>query len=253
MPIPIYAVCKAKGSTITGIGCEVPEEEGRQVLDNNICCKYEAIGEVFHYHFNIKSEKIYVGTESFDFNDRNIEVQINVRSHEGKKTPKLEYLFIQDFKADNNEKFSLDELKKIDYGIKILFPEGKADERKISLDYFRSNLFSMRDFKEVPTTKDLNKEIHEYISKTKDENADIYIFGDVYPFGSKDKDTREEKIRLLEEHGPKGIHKIHMDWENNGALDELGGENSYKDGAILVHFNSKEKDMWSAIFFKFQH
>jgi len=42
--IPIYVVCKVRGSTITGIGCEVPKKEGKQILEENVYCKYERIG-----------------------------------------------------------------------------------------------------------------------------------------------------------------------------------------------------------------
>ncbi|MBC2582672.1 DUF2278 family protein, partial [Clostridium sp. DJ247] len=215
MGIPIYVVCKAKGSTITNIGCEIPKKEGKQITASNIYCRYEKIGGIFHYYFKVKSETVYIGDHQFQFDNRNIEVQINVRSHHGRKTPKLEYVFKENFQIRDESKFSFEELKKLDYGIKVLNFEKENINRRISIDYVRSNLFDINEFREVPTTADLNEELHRYITKTIEQDADVYIYGDLFPLECTENDDRAERINLLKKNGPKGIHDIHMNQGNS--------------------------------------
>lgn len=249
MAIPIYVLCKAKGNSISDIGSEIPKREGHQVLEGNIHCQYEKIGGVFHYHFKIDGENLYMGKESLYFKDRKVEIQINVRSHEGRKTPKLEYLFIDNLKIKDEEKFSLKKLEQLDYGIKLLNCGEENKKEGMALDYIRSNLFNIGEFKSVPTTIDLNEELHKYIMDAKEEDADLYIFGDLYPMECRTDFTLEEKFNLLREKGPKGIHDIHM---NQGNCDEekwKKDEGIYQDGGIFIHFKD---DSWSAIFMKFE-
>lgn len=249
MPVYIYAVCKAKADTISRIGCEVPRKEGRQVLEGNVFADYERLGETFHYYFKIKAEDLYVEDQKINFDGNNVEVQVNVRSHEGRKTPKLEYLFKEDIAVQNDNKFSLKKLSELDYGIKI-FNFGQ-EENIIALDYIRSNLFDMNEFKPVPTTSDLNEELHEHILQAKNKNADIYIFGNIYSLEPKESEYREERIRILNENGPRGMHDIHM---NQGSFHkkewvECNGE--HQDGGILINFKSDEKERWVGIFLRF--
>lgn len=253
MPIPIYVICKAKGSTITSVGCEIPKIEGKQVLQGNIHCQFEKIGGIFHYHFRIKAENLYIGPEKLYFHNRSIEIQVNVRSHEGRKTPKLEYLFKEDFRSQDAEKFSFDELQKLEYGIKIFNYEQEENKgNRIALDYIRSNLFSVNEFNSVPSTSDLNKELHKYITEAKKQNADIYIFGDLYTFESKENEKREEKLIFLKEHGPKGIHDIHMNQGNCFKKQWIENSDVYQDGGLLIHFNSDMENRWIGIFLKFE-
>lgn len=251
--IPIYVVCKARGNTITGIGCEVPKKEGKQVLAENICCRYEKIGEVFHYYFKVRAETIYLGDEKLNFDNSDVEVQINVRSHEGRKTPKLEYLFKENLEVVNEERFSLSELISLDYGIKVLNCEKKPNkESRIVLDYIRSNLFNMDEFIQASTTTDLNEELHKYINEAKKQSLDIYIFGDLYPVGCKGAELRDERLWLLRNNGPKGIHDVHMNQGNSEKKEWIEDNAMYQDGGILIHFNSKDEDRWAGIFLRFE-
>ena len=194
-----------------------------------------------------------MGDEILHFDDRDIEVQINVRSHEGRKTPKLEYLFKENLQVQDEEKFSLSELIKLDYGMKVLnYEKEENKESKIVLDYIRSNLFNMDEFRPAPTTTDLNEELHKYITKAKEQNSDIYIFGDLYPVGCKGKEGRAERLLLLKENGPKGIHDIHMNQGNSGKSEWIENSGVYQDGGVLIHFNSEEEERWDAIFLKFE-
>ena len=253
MGIPIYVVCKAKGSTITGVGCEVPKKEGKQSLGENICCRYEKVGEVFHYYFKIRADTLYLEDERLHFDNSNIEVQINVRSHEGRKTPKLEYLFKENLQVRDEEKFSLSELTRLDYGVKVLNYEKKYNkESKIFLDYIRSDLFNMNEFIQASTTTDLNEELHKHITEAKKQTSDIYILGDLYPIGCKGAELREERLWLLKKNGPKGIHDVHMNQGNSGKKEWIENSGMYQDGGILIHFNSKEEDRWDAILLKFE-
>lgn len=250
--IPIYVVCKARGSTITGIGCEVPKKEGRLILDENICCRYEKIGGVFHYYFKVRAETLYLGDEKLNFDNSDIEVQINVRSHEGRKTPKLEYLFKENLQTLDEERFSISELISLDYGIKVLNYEEHKKESKIVLDYIRSGLFNMNEFIQATTTTDLNEEIHKYINEAKKQNLDIYILGDLYPVGCKGAELRDERLWLLRNNGAKGIHDVHMNQGNSHKKEWVQDSDMYQDGGILIHFNSKDEDRWHGIFFRFE-
>lgn len=251
--IPIYVVCKARGSTITCIGCEVPKKEGKQILEKDIACRYEKIGEVFHYYFKVGVEAVYFGEERLNFDNSSVEVQINVRSHDGRKTPKLEYLFKENLQVLDEEKVSLSELAEIDYGINVLNYEKQCNkESRIVLDYIRSNLFSMNEFIQAPTTIGLNEEIHKYIKKVKNENLDIYIWGDLYPIGCRGDEARDERLWLLRENGPKGIHDVHMNQGNSEKKQAVEDNDMYQDGGILIHFKLEDGDRWDAIFFKFE-
>lgn len=253
MAIPIYVVCKAKAKTITNIGCEVPKKEGRLKLEGDVQCRYEKLGGVFHYYFKIHAETLYIEEEKFPFNNGNIEVQVNVRSHEGRKTPKLEYLFKEDIKVEDEKKFSLKELSRLDYGIKIFnYDQEENKENTIALDYIRSNLFSMDEFKSVPTTSDLNHELHEHIIQAKRKNADIYIFGDLYSFETKEGEAREERLMNLKKTGPRGIHDVHMNQGSSHKKEWISNNGEYQDGGVLIHFKSKEEDRWVGIFLRFE-
>lgn len=253
MAIPIYAVCKAKAKTIVGIGCEIPKKEGRLKLEGDAQCRYEKLGGVFHYYFKIQAETLYMNEEKFNFNNSNIEIQVNVRSHEGRKTPKLEYLFKEDVRDKDEKKFSLKELSKLDYGIKIFnYEQEENKENPIALDYIRSNLFDMEEFKSVPTTSDLNQELHEHIIEAKNKNADIYIFGDLYSFETKEGETREERFISLKKTGPRGIHDVHMNQGSFHKKEWIFHNGEYQDGGMFIHFNSKEEDRWVGIFLMFE-
>lgn len=246
MSASMYAICKGKANTIFRIGCEVPKMEGRQVLEGNVFSTYERLGGIFHYYFRIQAEDLYIRNEKTHFSDNNVEVQVNVRSHEGRKTPKLEYLFKDNISVEDDRKFSLKKLSELDYGIRILNAE---EDNNIALDYIRSGILDMNEFKSVPTTSDLNKDLHEYVLLAKNKDADIYIFGEVYSTEPKESENIEERIGIIKEKGPKGIHDIHMNQGSFHKKEWVERNGEYRDGGILIHF---KEDRWAGIFLRFE-
>ncbi|MBV7276027.1 DUF2278 family protein [Clostridiaceae bacterium UIB06] len=250
MAVSIYAICKARANTIFRIGCEVPRKEGKQILKENVFSTYEKTGGIFHYHFRIQAENLYIKNEKIHFYNNNVEVQVNVRSHEGRKTPKLEYLFKDNIKTENNKSFSLKKLSELDYGIKVFDLEER--DNTIALDYIKSNIFYMNEFKSVPTTSDLNEDLHKYILQAKHKNADIYIFGEIYSVEPKESENRQERIRIIKEKGPRGIHDIHMNQGNSRKKEWIERNGEYRDGGVLIHFKLSKEDRWAGIFLRFE-
>jgi uncharacterized protein YukJ len=260
MPIPVYSICKAKGSTIDNINCETTDKKG-QVLKDNIVCRFKDIKKGCHYHFKIKAEKVNIKNKEFKFEDREINIKISIMSRgsakpKGKNINRTLCILKENLKVKDNEKFSLEALSNIDYGIKVFdYEEDENKNSEISLDYIRSNLFEMDEFKGFSDTSELNENIHKYITECRDEDADIYIYGDVYPVDSEDAilpdNDKERKIKLrrLSQYGPEGVHNIHMN-QGNKECKHLSDNGIYQDGGILIHFKSENR--WSAIFTRFE-
>ncbi|WP_139488750.1 DUF2278 family protein [Brevibacillus dissolubilis] len=252
--VPIYAVYKGKGSTISDIKCETIRRRG-QPLDDEIKCKYDR-GLTPHYQFRIS-------TGSNNPTEK-IKVLINVRSTI-EPYPLFCY-FADDFKLPADSRFSLETLKALEYGVKV-FDYGQKENvgSTIAIDYLRSHLFELDQFKPVvapgeettPEEVNLNEALHEYITEAKAKKGDVYIFGDLMPKQSKDisyvdnERERREKLELLQEKGIEGIHDIHMNQGNSDTKEEWLTDNGvYQDGGLLLHFT--EEDRWVGIFLRFQ-
>lgn len=260
MPIPVYSICKAKGSTINNISCETTDKKG-QVLKENIVCRVKDIKKGCHYNFKIKAENIKIKDKEFKFKDREIKIKISIMSRGSAKSKQEDIkktlcIFKDNFEIQGNEKFSLETLTNLDYGIKVFDYEKNENEiSKIALDYIRSGLFQIDEFEKFSDVSELNEMIHKYIVRSKEKDADIYIYGDVYPVDSEDAimsdNDKERKIKLrrLSQYGPEGVHDIHMN-QGNEESKYLLDNGIYQDGGILIHFKSENK--WSAIFTRFE-
>jgi len=260
MSIPVYSICKAKGTTIQNIRCETTDKKG-QILKENIVCRFKDLKKGCHYHFKVKAESIKIKEKDFQFEDREIDIKINIMSRGNSKSKqenikKTLCILKEDFKIQINEKFSLEDLRNLDYGIKVFDYEEKENiKSKVAIDYIRSDLFAMDEFEMFSDTNSLNEKIHKYILECKEKDGEIYIFGDVYPLDSEDaimadnEKERKIKLRRLMQYGPEGVHEIHM---NQGYKESkyLLDNGIYQDGAILTYF--KSEDRWSAIFTRFE-
>ena len=260
MAIPVYSICKTKGSTINNISCETTDKKGQR-LEKNIVCRVKDIKKGCHYHFKVKAENIKIKDKVFKFEDREINVKISVMSRGNSKSknediPLTLCIFKENLDISDNEKFSLEILTNLEYGIKVFdYEEDENKICKIGLDYIRSELFKMDDFDAFSNPNDLNEMIHKYINECKEKDADLYVFGDVYPLDSEDaimannEKERKIKLRRLSQYGPEGIHDIHMN-QGNRENKYLLDNGIYQDGGILINF--KYENRWSAIFTKFE-
>jgi|SRR4051812_29538769 uncharacterized protein YukJ len=184
MPIPIYALLKANGQTIQSILCQTYEEDG-QILPDGTECESDSSP---HFHFYILNNKT----------NKNVKIVINVRSQANSSNPNDLNLLC--YINENFQHSITTKLINEDYGYhQFDFDDNQRKNSGIALDYYRMNLFDKDEAKElfvqVPTTsdgEDLNDKIYKYLMEAKEKNADMYIFGDAFPFGSKRGDNREK-------------------------------------------------------------
>ncbi|MEY8350897.1 DUF2278 family protein [Bacillus cereus] len=242
MPIPIYALLKANGETIEHIRCQTHEEDG-QILPDGTRCETNSSP---HFHFSIRNNET----------NRNAEIVINVRSQANSSNPNNLNLLC--YINENFDHPITSKLIRKNYGYhQFDFDENERMESEIALDYYRMNLFDVNEarqlFVEVPTTseeEDLNDKIFKYLRDAKEKNADVYIFGDAFPHGSRRGDNRERKLDLMRRNGLKGFHDVHMNQGNTEKPEWIEDNGIYQDGALLIHFTDEQR--WMAFFTRFQ-
>ena len=189
----MHALIKANGQTIKNILCQTHKEDG-QILPDGTECKTDLSP---HFHFYIRNNQT----------NKNVKIVINVRSQANSNNPNDLNLLC--YINENFHHTITTKLSNKAYGYhQFDFDDNKRKESGIALDYYRMNLFDKDEAKNlfipVPTTsdgEDLNDKIYKYLMEAKEKNANLYIFGDAFPFGSKPGDKREKKLEVMRRKG----------------------------------------------------
>lgn len=168
-----------------------------------------------------------VGEEGVDYR-----IAVNVMS----SSEESEVLYLAD---DNFSAEAITILPGMDNGYT---PINKSNQ-EIALDYVRSKLFNPAlmealPYNETGPNNDLNDFLHKYITKAKEEQASVYIYGSKFgPEKKKDKVFKFEPTN--------GMHNVHMNQGNGGRWK--GDNGTWHDGGILIQF----QDHWVAVFLAF--
>lgn len=164
-------------------------------------------------------------------------IAINVKSQESPS--ELLYLVNDAFQHP-----ILDPLKGLSFGFHRL----EHQPGGLALDFIRGNLFHPAEMKPLASDisgpgNDLKELIDLYIQRAiQSEDAVLYAFGAAW---GPEPATRDQYFDFLP---GSGIHDIHMNQGNAGKYQRDNGV--YQDGALLIHFPSREQ--WVAIFLAFQ-
>jgi uncharacterized protein YukJ len=168
--------------------------------------------------------------------ENNHRIAINVKS----QISPSELLYLVD---DTFQHPVISQLTELAWG----FNELEKKPGGMALDFIRGNLFHPDDMKPLPPDlpgpdNDLKELIDLYIQRAiQAEDSVLYAFG--APWGPEP--TSDKYFGFRPGHG---IHNIHM---NQGSIGDFQKDNGvYQDGALLIHFPSRNQ--WIGIFLAFQ-